>query len=1127
MKPSDHRYETLVDAVLLTGITAFLMVYFDVRFLFFDTVVTGGDTASWQGVAHHLARELLPRGRLTGWDMGNFCGYPNFSFYFLPPFLLATLPAVFFDIPLTITLKWAIMTGIYLFPVAVYGGLRRMAYRFPIPVMGAGAAVLILFNEAYTMFGGNALSTFAGEFCYMFAFGLLAFFIGSYHAGEKTLTRATGNGILLGLIGLSHLFVFIPAVIILPAIFLITGRIRYPLKVGLTAAAMMAFWLLPLLAFRHPYTTPVYMIWQEFVNLRHVMAGIFMIVLLIGPRLALTGLRNDQKGSAVFNTATPLVFGLGVLALVFLAGKYLTLGNTLFYSRLAVPDYGASPFLIRKAAQQLDAYVLPLAAAAGLAAACFGLKACRAGAKDRRDFYWRAGAGSLLLLALLGSWGFYGIVARAAADESIAGFWLSAWARRLVVAAVATAAGALLFFSKRFRERLLQTADIAGDERFAVWLALAAGSLGIYFSAHFLKVPDIRFLPPVLYALVMILVAETPATFMAGRPPTVKALVALTVVYLAITAAVFGSRKADAWFRYNNRGYELAVGYEDFRAANQYLRTSYPDRDPLNAPRVAYEKCDCYGPYGGDRAFESLPYFSGRQTLEGIHYAGALGSRSIAFLQTEFSRDVKTPAPLILSRINPAALPAHFDLYNISQVVVMTEHVAKALSASPHFRKEASFGPINIFRYTRSRERYIDVPAVRPVLYRGGRWADDFFSLFKESDRTDVLLVPQQFVVDRDDRAVFSGMTDSLRDLGSYRLDRLERDGLQIESRLSHHAIRFKTNRVGLPHLIKVSYFPNWKVRGARGVYPVSPHFMLVIPREPEVVLIYEMTGWDLAGIGITGGWVLMLLGAGILRFSGWTFTGPTLYRPIGRMAAGMERLEGIFRIRRPWIAGGVILAAVGIALSGAVLRNRPVRIYEAGYRAFQEGAALSAQKNPEAAASRFRQSIDIMAPLLERRNEVDHRDVIHAMMTTAMSHENLGNLEKAEDWYRRIIAEYPFSRFVGEGHTKIARLYRQRAAPLLERAGAELRQGLAAAAQGAFQEGMALVGESLAHYGTAVVLDPYSPWAGYAREDLAGVRVYLQRVERSLPAGRADSDFEHQIKTMMERLEQVVSQPD
>ena len=134
MRDRTDRIYNYLDTFLLLGITAFLMIYFDVRYLFSDTVVTGGDTASYHGVADHLMKVLIPSGRLTGWDMGNFCGYPNFNFYFLPPFLLAVVPSMLLGIPLTIALKWSIMSGIFLLPAAAYWCLRNMGYRFPVPM---------------------------------------------------------------------------------------------------------------------------------------------------------------------------------------------------------------------------------------------------------------------------------------------------------------------------------------------------------------------------------------------------------------------------------------------------------------------------------------------------------------------------------------------------------------------------------------------------------------------------------------------------------------------------------------------------------------------------------------------------------------------------------------------------------------------------------------------------------------------------------------------------------------------------------------------------------------------------------------------------------------------------------
>ena len=45
--------------------------------------------------------------------------------------------------------------------------------------------------------------------------------------------------------------------------------------------------------------------------------------------------------------------------------------------------------------------------------------------------------------------------------------------------------------------------------------------------------------------------------------------------------------------------------------------------------------------------------------------------------------------------------------------------------------------------------------------------------------------------------------------------------------------------------LVRVSYFPTWKVDGADGPYRVAPNFMVVIPTENQVTLSYSKTPLD------------------------------------------------------------------------------------------------------------------------------------------------------------------------------------------------------------------------------------------------------------------------------------------
>jgi hypothetical protein len=1046
------RSSLFFDLWLLAGIELFMMAFLDVRYLFYDTVVTGGDTASWQGIAHHLVTELLPNGRLMGWDMGNFSGYPNFNFYFIPPFLLAALPSYFFDVPLTISLKFAIASGIFLFPVMVYLGLRKMGYRFPVPVIGAAASLLLLFNELQTMFGGNILSTNAGEFCYMFAFALFPWFIGSVYRGAEEEKGAVRNGILLGLIGLSHMFVFVPAVCVVIYLFLAKGRSVYLFRVSLVGFGIMAFWILPMLAYRHPYTTPVYMIWHDFVSWRYAFIGIGFLLLMIGPRIALAAVGTIKNPSADlwWGWAVVGLAGLGAFTLFYLGGTYLVYGKGLFDHGLHITPLSGSP-IGPQTAGLLGPWIVPFALAMGLAAVAAGLRSSR----SRQGFgtFCRM-VGTLFFtgLVLSAALALHHLFGRSIGNRELRDLVLSVPA--MVILHALLAGGTMwLLWRRGFRERSILVAGETDSARLGALLGLSFGCVVLYFSAHYLQVPDIRFLPPLALALFLVFFADTLEPFLSRTSGIAKVCSALFVTYGCILVIIFGTSRADNWFRYNNRGYEHNPGFRDFRAANLHLRTS----DPLNAPRVGYEKCSLYGIYGGDRVFESLPYFSGRPTMEGIHYASSSSSKFITFFQTIYSKEIKAPRSYLLSRMNASVLPAYLDLYNVSQLILLTNEARESIEGSPHFEKEAAFGKLAIYRYKNSDGRYVDVPRRMPLLYGGDDWMADFYRWFRDGRNLDLLMVPSPYVRDEDDRAILSTQVGDIEELGNLRSDLLDRRGLRVETRLEHQRIEFTTNKVGLPHLIKVSYFPNWKVQGANGVYPVSPHLMLVIPREPTVVLTYGWSPWEIIGSVITGVTLLLLFAHGVRRIrqrtssegkSGKGFTGENLlsffdHRRVRRCAAGL-----------------VLLAAVGLIIGGAVNRDKAVRKYVKGYRLYQTALDLKQKGNGEQAEPLFEKAIRVMSPVFDPYPIDDHQDIIHCMILTAGSYENLGDSSAAVALYSRILDDFPFSRYAAESYVKIGRIKR--------------KEGKTEEARECFEK--------------AIREDRWSVWATYARQDLERV---------------------------------------
>ena len=78
----------------------------------------------------------------------------------------------------------------------------------------------------------------------------------------------------------------------------------------------------------------------------------------------------------------------------------------------------------------------------------------------------------------------------------------------------------------------------------------------------------------------------------------------------------------------------------------------------------------------------------------------------------------------------------------------------------------------------------------------------------------------------------------------------------------SDESISFDVDQVGVPVLVRISYYPNWKAEGADGPYRVAPNFMVVVPTSTHVRLVYESSPIELGAnaVSILGLFGLMLL---------------------------------------------------------------------------------------------------------------------------------------------------------------------------------------------------------------------------------------------------------------------------
>ena len=70
--------------------------------------------------------------------------------------------------------------------------------------------------------------------------------------------------------------------------------------------------------------------------------------------------------------------------------------------------------------------------------------------------------------------------------------------------------------------------------------------------------------------------------------------------------------------------------------------------------------------------------------------------------------------------------------------------------------------------------------------------------------------------------------------------------------------VKFSVDQIGIPVLVRVSYFPNWDVSGAKGPYRVAPNMMVVIPTSTDVHLTYGRSSLDILA------YLLTFLGIGL-----------------------------------------------------------------------------------------------------------------------------------------------------------------------------------------------------------------------------------------------------------------------
>ncbi|MEE9582249.1 MAG: hypothetical protein V3W36_04840, partial [Acidimicrobiia bacterium] len=193
----------------------------------------------------------------------------------------------------------------------------------------------------------------------------------------------------------------------------------------------------------------------------------------------------------------------------------------------------------------------------------------------------------------------------------------------------------------------------------------------------------------------------------------------------------------------------------------------------------------------------------------------------------------------------------HLAVYDVEYYVSFTE---SATEAAHEFGLDvaAVSEPFTVFRLPAAS--LVDIASFEPAVWDGDasfvdaaiKWYDDIEGL----DRWFV----------EDGPAAWRRIDNvSLRSRAAIRTS-----GVVTDIVLEDHRISFSTTAVGVPHLVKVSWFPNWTATGADGPYRAAPSLMIVVPTQQDVVIDFKERLPETAGKVIS---VATILGLGTMAF--------------------------------------------------------------------------------------------------------------------------------------------------------------------------------------------------------------------------------------------------------------------
>ena len=752
-------WKKLSTIVAIAGPTIFLLLALHPDLILRNNIPTGGDMGAHVWAPAYLRDHLLSNFKLSGWSMDWYSGLPIYRFYMVVPALMIVLLDVI--LPYGIAIKIIAVIGILTLPFAswLFGRFAKFAY--PIPELFAIAVAIFLFDESFTIYGGNIASTMAGEFSFSIALSLAMLGFALLAKGLDTGKHRVSAAIIISLSALSHgivlLFVFGGAALML-VVWNKRESLQFGAKVIALAVLLSSFWVIPFVT-SHAYMTDMKYeprpsgatdsFWKMFFPLHTLLDVSLTALAVIG---AVTLVRSRHK-AGTWMTLLTLLLAAGV----FIARNSLPVIGLLWNPRILPFLYLLRYFLFVIGLYELVTFALRVKSIARFAQGESGVPVVLDIAKPRDNFSFN--------LALLSGFAVFVLVA--------IGF--------------------------RFQELPFGSTRVnsAGQYEY-VWGPLRTKSSNDGF--------------------------------------------------------------VDGWARWNFTGYEGKNAYGEYYGVVQTMKQLGADTTQ-GCGRALWENNGELNKYGTTMGLMLLPFWTDGciSSMEGLFFEAA-GSTPYHFITAAaMSKQSSNPVRELRYDNNDAALGVKYmQELGVKYFMGFTPEAIAQASQQEGLTEVARSGPWVVYRVANSD--VVTPLAMQPVVANISannpreRWLEVGTSWFQYPEVWTTPIAdsgPSEW--QRVDVAVDESKREGEPNSNNRRVDVVKPatalvpvplDPVVVSNvDIGEESVKFSVDKIGVPVLVRVSYFPNWEVDGAKGPYRVAPNMMVVIPTSTNVSMHF---GWNM-----------------------------------------------------------------------------------------------------------------------------------------------------------------------------------------------------------------------------------------------------------------------------------------